>query len=339
MTDRARRVTLLLATAALTAVLGSLMVWMTGRSPAEGVAAFLRGAITTRTGLTESMVAATPLLLCGLSVAVSFRAGLFNIGAEGQLLTGMLGATVVGVHVPSVGFVGALVAGGLCGAGLAGIAGWFVFARRVPEVLATLLLNFIALHLVGYSVHGFLQEASGTLPQSDPIALAAWLPRLWTPTRLHLGVFIAFGFAVLIHRFLLGSAMGLRLRAAGIAPRAARVAGFPVRGDRWRAFLLSGFLAGLAGGVEVCGITHRLYENPSPGFGYLAIAVALLGGLRPLGVLGAALAFGVLDAGGGAMARNVGLSEGLTMVLFACAVLSFLALDPLSWRVGRGARG
>jgi len=323
------RVVLFAMTAAATLLLGALVVWIAGSNPADGFASFLRGAFITRSGIAETLVAATPLLLCGLSVAISFRAGLFNIGAEGQLLLGMLGGTLVGVHLPSVGYIGALAAGALAGGAFAALSGWFVFSRRVPEVLATLLMNFVALHLVGFAVHGFLQEAAGTLPQSDAIAEGSWLPRFWSPTRLHLGVLLGVGVALMMDRLLLGSRTGLRLRAVGAAPRAAQVAGFPVRRDRWLAFLISGSLAGLAGAVEVCGVTHRLYEDPSPGFGYLAIAVALLGGLRPLGIVVSAFAFGALDAGGGAMARNVGLSEGLTLILFAGAVFSFLAMDAM----------
>lgn len=287
---------------------------------------FARGAFTTRHGLGETLVTATPLLLCGLSVALSFRVGLFNIGAEGQLLAGMMLATAAATVAAPVAWL-ALPAAALGGGAVAAVAAWLHLRRGVPEVLATLLLNFVLLHAVGLAVHGVLQEAARTYPQSDPIVAAAWLPRCLDGTRVHVGVFVALGVAVVLHFVVERSVLGLRWRAAGAAPAAARLAGFPVRRDLALAFVVSGAVAGLAGGVEVIGLTGRLYENPSGGVGYAAIAVALLGRLRPGGVVVAALFFGALDAGCGAMERDVSVSHGLGRALEGVAILVFLAVE------------
>ena len=316
--------------AALVAVaVGAVVLCFAGADVSDAGAAFLRGTAT-KHGLGEVLLAATPLLLCGLSVAISFRAGLFNIGAEGQLLAGMIAAAAWGtasVGATPVGGPGALLGAAFAGAAVAGVAAWLHLRRRVPEVLATLLLNFVLLQLVGLSVHGFLQEAAGSYPQSDAIANDARLPRLFAGARIHAGVLIALGAAWLVHRSVERSVIGLRWRTLGSARRAARLAGFPVERDLWLAFLAAGALAGLAGGVELCGVTGRLYENPSGGVGYAAIAVALLGRLRPAGVVAAAFFFGALDAGCLSMEREGLVSHGLAQALTGMCILVFLALE------------
>ncbi len=317
-----------LAPLLLAPAFGALLLACAGFELGPAATAFLRGSLATRAGLAESAVAATPLLFTGLAVLLSFRAGLFNIGAEGQLLGGMLLATAVATRVDSAAAIPcALLAGLAGGAIVAAFAALLRFARGVPEVLTTLLLNFVVLHLVGLAVHGFLQESARTLPQSDAITAAAELPRFLRGTRLHAGFGIAFLVAAAVAALLFVTRFGLRARGAGASPRAARLAGFPVARDLSIALVLSGALAGLGGAVEICGVTHRLTDDPSRGIGYTAIAVALLGRLHPLGVVGAALFFGVLEAGGAALQRNVGAPLGLVQVLEALLLLVTLLLD------------
>lgn len=334
--DMAIPLAVLLSAATLTGLLVA-----SGEDVGGAWRAFLAGSLTTRAGLAETAVYATPLLLCGLSVALSFRAGLFNIGAEGQLLAGMLLCAAVGIRDPWMGPVLPLLIGALAGAALAGIAAFLRFARDVPEVIATLLLNFVALYLVGFAVHGFLKEAAGALPQSDPIAASAALPRVLSRTRLHAGTVVALVAALAVHAALFHTRFGLRVRAFGASPRAARIAGFPVTRDAVLAFCASGFLAGLAGAVEVAGVTRRLFEDPSSGMGYLAIAVALLGRLNPARIVFAAAFFAALESGGGGMERHAGLTMGFTRVAQAVAVLAFLVADRdrvLGWMGGASRR-
>jgi ABC-type uncharacterized transport system permease subunit len=299
------------------------LVAIEGVSPLAAARSFLAATCGSRYRVAEVLVAATPLLLCGLTAALSFRAGLFNIGAEGQLLCGMIAATALAVHgaPPMLTLPLAMFAG----AALAAIAAWLRFVRAVPEVLGTLLLNFVALHLAGLAVLSFLRESGSALPQSAPLPPGARLPLLLAGTRLHLGIALALLACVAVTWLLRGTALGLRIRAAGAAPAAAALGGFHVMRDRWIAFLLAGALAGLAGGIEITGVTGRLYENPSPGFGYTAIAVALLGRLDPRKVALAALFFGAIEVGAQGLARDLGVSRGLGQMLQAVAILVFLA--------------
>ena len=195
------------------------------------------------------------------------------------------------------------------------------------EVITTILLNFVALYLVSYAVDGPLQEVAGHYPQSDPLLPGALLWRPFAASRLHVGVALAFVATLAVGSLLTRTALGLRLRAAGSNAAAARMAGFPVMRDLTVAFALSGALAGLAGAVEVAGVTGRLYERISPGYGYTAIAIALLGGLRSGGVIAAALFFAALSAGAGAMERSAGVSSVLVLAVQGATLLAIAMLN------------
>jgi simple sugar transport system permease protein len=266
--------------------------------------------------------------LTGLAVVLALHAGVWNIGAEGQLLVGALTTAWIGQYTASLPpflaisliSLAALTAGLLWAGGAALLKQYC----QVNEVISTIMLNFIAAHLVSYCVQGPLMEAAGRYPQTDPLPSAARLPLLFPPTRLHLGIPLALGIATVVWFFLYRTKVGFRLRATGANPTAARFAGIAVDRDITRALLFSGALAGLAGGVEVSGITNRVYEKFSPGYGYTAIAVALVGQRSPLGVVLAAIFFGALEAGSGALQRIAGVSSVLVSVMQATAVL-FLA--------------
>jgi ABC-type uncharacterized transport system permease subunit len=204
----------------------------------------------------------------------------------------------------------------------------------VLEVISTIMLNFVALHTVGFLVRGPLQEPLGIYPQSDTLPRLAQLPRLIPNTRLHWGVVVAVAAAALLWWVLRYTAAGFRLRASGANPNAARSAGLiDVGRVTATAFLMSGALAGLAGAVELSGVTFALYENISPGYGYTAIAVALLAQLNPLAVVGTGLFFGALEAGASAMQRDAGVPAAFVSVVEAVIVLAVIAFDRL--RSGR----
>ena len=278
-----------------------------------------------------TLVRATPLLLAGLAVALAFRAGVWNIGAEGQLLAGAT-AAIAGAALPLPGairltfsLVLAAVAGGLWALPAAALR-----RRGVLEVISTIMLNFIALDLVGYLVRGPLQEPTHAYPQSRTIDAAARLPRV-PGTRLHLGVGIALLAAIALGIVMRRSAWGFRARAVGANPRAAASAGMiDVARVTLEVFLVSGALAGLAGGIEATGVTYALYEGLSPGYGYTAIAVALLARLDPLLVAPSALLFGALEAGATAMQRDAGVPASLVTVVEGSLVLLVLLLPVVS---------
>jgi len=315
-------------------VVSAGIVAVSGNSPATAFAALVGGAFGSADSLSEVAVKTCPLLLTGLAVAVSFQAGVWNIGAEGQLLMGALAVAAFGGHalpLPGwLGLTGALMLAAVAGGAWAGIAAQLKLRRNVNEVISTIMLNFIALGLVSYLVQGPLMEAGGRYPQTDAIAQSLWMPRL-APYRVHLGMILALLAAAGVHVLLYRTVAGYEMRAAGLNPDAARLAGIRVSHRLWLALTLSGALAGLAGGIEVSAVTRRLYERFSPGWGFTAIAVGLLGRLSPAGVVVAAVFFGALDAGSNAMQRAAGVSSVLVSVIQATVILFLVAFERGRW--------
>jgi len=306
----------------------SLGLWLTGTSALAVFSALLEGAAGNQYRLSETLVKACPLLYTGLAVTLSLHAGVWNIGAEGQLLLGALATAWIGKY--TVGLSPALGVPVVCGAAMLAGGLWASCAallknkRGVNEVISTIMLNFIAASLVSYGVHGPLIEAAGQYPQTDLLPEAARLPRLFPPTRLHLGVPLALLVATGVWFFLFRTKAGFKTRATGANPLAARFAGIQVERQIYLALVFSGALAGLAGGIEVSGVTQRVYEKFSPGYGYIAIAVALVGQRSPVGVVLASLFFGALEAGSGTMQRAAGVSSVLVAIIQATVVF-FLA--------------
>jgi ABC-type uncharacterized transport system permease subunit len=221
-----------------------------------------------------------------------------------------------------------LAGGAVAGAFWAWIAAVLRARFHVLEVISTIMLNFVALYLVSYLVRGPLQEPTHIYPQTSTIVDAAQLPRFASTTRLHVGFAIAIVACVGAWWIIKYTASGFRLRAVGANPRAARSAGLI---DATRvatlAFLTSGALAGLAGAIEVGGVTFALYENLSPGYGFTAIAVALLARLHPLAVIGTGVVFGALEAGATAMQRDAGVPSVVVSVVEAVVILLLVAID------------
>jgi simple sugar transport system permease protein len=278
-------------------------------------------------------------MLTGCAIAVAFRAGVFNIGAEGQLLAGGAGAAAVALSLPNAGglaLVLALATGALAGAGWAGIAAALRERFGVLEDISTIMLNFIALYAVSFLVRGPLQEPTHAYPQSTSIAGAVRLARIPGAGRLHLGIVIALLIAIVTGWVLRRSAAGFRLMAVGESATAAASAGeIDVRRVTASAFVASGAIAGLAGAIEVLGVTYALYEDLSPGYGYTAIAVALLAGLDPWRVVVSALLFAALEAGAGAMQRDAGVPSTLVAVIEALLILAVVAGQALRMRRAR----
>jgi len=318
---------------ALTALAGAALLLLGGYDPVAAGAAMLRGSVGSwSTFVSITLVRSVPLVLCGLAVALAFQAGVWNIGAEGQLYAGAIAGVSVGLYgasLPAALLVPAVLLAALVGGGVWAVVPTIMRVRLgVGEVITTILMNFVGIYLAAYMVHGPLQEARGVFPQTDPIAPAARLPGLIPGSRLHVGFALALLIAAGAWVVLRHARFGFQLRAVGASPEAARVSG---RIDTRRilvvSFLLSGAIAGLAGGVEVAGLTYALYEDLSPGWGYTAIAVALLAGLDPLGVVVAGILFGALQAGAGAMQRDAGIPAAWVGVVEALVILAVLGLD------------
>ncbi len=332
----------LLATMAIAAALLALG----GHSPAVAFGALARGAFGSwHNFISVTLVQATPLLLTGLAVALAFKARVWNIGAEGQLHAGALAGVAVAVSVPaSSAFLllpATLLAAAAAGALWASVPAAMKTRMGVGEVITTLLMNFVALFLAQFLVHGPLRESRGVFNQTDAIPAAAQLPTLIPGFRLHLGFLIGILIAVALWLYLARTPGGFRIRAVGASPRAAEVSGrFRTTPVIWRAFLVSGAIAGLAGWIQVSGITHRMYEGLSPGWGYTAIAVALLARLHPLAAVLTAIVFGALSAGGGAMQREAGVPDVWVRGIEALVILAVLTVDRVLQTIDRrAARG
>jgi ABC-type uncharacterized transport system permease subunit len=295
------------------ALLTSLVVWLAGASPAAALRALVAGAVGSPDSLAESLVKAIPLILTGLAVALAFRCQIWNIGAEGQFLVGMLACLWLGVRGSALPALVLLPAA-------------LTLLRDVPEVISTIMLNYVALRLVSFAVTGPLQEPERLAPQTALIAEGARLARLGSGTRLHAGIYLALLATAFVAVLLFLTVTGFRIRAVGLNPVAAGAARIPVARTTALAFLYSGALAGLAGAVELSGVNHRIYEGSSPGYGYTAIAVALLGRLHPVGVLLAGLFFGAMAAGSNEMQRSAGVSSVLVYVIQAVTIFLIVVL-------------
>lgn len=285
----------------------------------------------------DALVRSIPLILAGLSVALAFRGGVFNLGAEGQLIVGAVASAAVSIRLaPILGpfvIIVALAGGAAAGAFWAAIAAELKQRFHVLEIISTIMLNFIAIYLVSFLVRGPLQEPTRIYPQTVSIADNARLPIIIPGTRLHAGLLIAIILAGVLFWVFRRTAVGFRIRVLGAGPRAAQSAGgIDVARLSWRVFLASGAIAGLAGAIEVNGVTFALYENISPGYGYTAIAVALIAGLNPLGVIASGFFFGILETAALSLQRDFAIPSSIASMVEALLILATLAFASLRGR-------
>jgi simple sugar transport system permease protein len=308
----------------------ALVVMLAGADPLLAGRALVTGALGTESRRAECLAKTIPLVMTGLSVVLAFRVGFWNIGAEGQFLMGALAATALGTRTAcSVPWV--LLGGTVAGAMWAHLAGWLKVRRGAPEIITTIMLNYIALYLIEFFVQGPLQEQARSQPQSDVLAAAAQLPLLVADSTLHVGLVVAVACVLWCWWLLFRTERGFLMRAVGENPVAARVARIDVAGNTLLAVALSGALSGLGGAMEIAGATRQLSINGF-GYGYTAIAVALLANLNPLGVVPAALLFGALSAGGGAMERTANLPAVTVSIVTGVLIFLVAALPRLRRR-------
>lgn len=315
-----------LAAVAFALAVGAAVMAMAGDSPLEAYAALARGAAGDSTALFRTLARATPLLLSGLAVALALRAGLFNIGAEGQLLCGALAAGWVGfappplpaaVHLPL-----ALLAGAAAGGAWGFVPGLLRAWRGTHEVIVTIMMNYIAILLTHYLVNDVLRDPSSLAIATPFVRPAARLPAVGGSSNLSAGFGIALAMAVAVSFLVRRTPFGLGTRAVGLNAGAARTAGIRVGPVMVGAMTLSGALAGLAGAVEVLGVHRRFLDAFSPGYGFDSIAVALLGNLGSAGVCLSALLFGALSAGAPYMEALSHVPRQLVGVVQAVVILA-----------------
>lgn len=324
----------LLAIAAALAVV-AVMIAAAGLDPLAAYKALLAGSVGSVNGVSETLVRATPLILIGLGIAVAFRGGMWNIGGEGQFYLGALGAALVGIYLPpmpaALHVLLALLSGFVLGGLWAAIPGYLRVKRGANEIVVTIMMNYLAAFLISFLVAGPMKDNTRLIPvpQTVPIADSAVLPRLIPQTRAHAGFIVAVVAAAVVWFVLERTALGFSIKATGENPDAASYGGINIAMTGTLAMILSGGLAGIAGMSEVAGVHRYLLEGISPGYGYLAIAVALFGGLNPPGVVLSALFFGALMVGADAMQRAVGVPVATIYLLQGLVVIFVLARQVL----------
>lgn len=337
---------LLAVTASL--LIGALVILAVGENPLRAYYELLRGAIGDLDAITSTLVRMVPMLLTGLAWVVAFQAGLISLGSEGQLYFGGLAAGLAGyslnlpalVMIPYVMLVGAL-AGSLWGL----LAGWLKVAFKIPELLSTLMMNYIAIFICQWAVVGPFKDRSpdaNLLPKTQRIVASAELPILIPDTRFHLGFLIAVGLVVLVWWFLFRTRRGYEFRMTGLNPAFSEYAGLDRNRITLQAMAFSGAFAGLAGAIEVMGIHYRFIDQFSPGYGFDGIAAAILGNSTPLGTFLSSLFFSALRTGAMGMDRNTMVPFELrnvvqALIIFFIASNLFLNYRAIWARITRAA--
>ncbi len=323
---------------ALTALLAAALFAALGKDPLRGLAVFFVEPLAGLRPASEVLLKATPLITIALGLAVCYRANVWNIGAEGQFLLGALGGggvalwlTTAGIVWPKAVALPLVLAGGVLG----GMA-WAALAAlardrfNANEILVSLMLVYIAQQLVNYLVFGPWKDPAGfNFPQTKTFDASTWMPQLLPPTRLHVGLLLALAAAAAVWLLLFRTRRGFQLQVGGLAPAAARYAGFSSRGALWTAFGVAGGLAGLAGAMEAAGPLRQITPHISTGLGFTAIIVCFVGRLHPLGIVAAALLLSMMLIGGELAQSRLQLPNALSGVFQGLLLVLLLACDTL----------
>ena len=315
-------------------LVGGIILYAAGVDPLEAYALLIKGSLGTTRVVADTLVKTISLLIAGLAVAVAFKCKLWNIGAEGQLYMGALGGLLVGIAVvgmiPVASVIIVLIAGIAFGAMFSLVPAILKVKLGVNEIIVTVLLNFVALLFISYLLHGPI-KAPGFLPYSPDIFPESELPILVDRTRLHAGLIVAAMAAIFVH-FLWKSKVGFELKSVGMNISAARYAGMNITKSILITMAISGGLAGLTGAVLLSGVQHRLIEGISPGYGFIAVIIALLGRENALGVCLVAFFFAVLLQGSEVMYRTLGIPVAFAQTLQAL-VLVFVLIGEIFTRI------
>jgi simple sugar transport system permease protein len=318
----------------ITVVIGVLLFLALGKDPVRGLQVFFWEPIKSPYQLGELMVKATPLLLIALGLAVCFRSNVWNIGAEGQFVIGAVlagGVALLAGKESSRWIVLAIL--------LAGIAGGMAWASitallrdrfNANEILVSLMLVYVADQVLGYMVYGPWKDPAGyNFPQTKTFEAVTQIPRLMSGSRVSIGILIAFAGVAALWIFLFRTRAGFAQQVGGLAPAAARYAGFSSRKALWTALLVSGGAAGLAGALEVAGPLGQLTPYVPAGYGFAAIIVAFVGRLHPVGMVFSALLMSMFYIGGELAQSRLGLPKSLTGVFQGLLLFTLLACDTL----------
>jgi simple sugar transport system permease protein len=330
---------------ALTVLIGVALFVALGKDPVRGLQMFFWEPLKSGYALGELMVKATPLLLIALGLAVCYRSNVWNIGAEGQFVLGAIcagGVALLADKESSRAMVLAvLLAGTLGGMLWAGVTAWLRDRFNASEILVSLMLVYVATMLLGYLVYGPWKDPAGyNFPQTRTFEAVTQVPRLMAGSRVNLGLLLSLAAAAMLGVFLFRTRAGFALQVGGLAPDAARYAGFSSRKALWTALLLSGGAAGLAGALEVAGPLGQLTPYVPVGYGFAAIIVAFVGRLHPAGMVLSAILMSMFYIGGELAQSRMGLPKSITGVFQGLLLFCLLACDTLvNYRLRRSAQG
>ncbi|MBQ1767190.1 MAG: ABC transporter permease [Aquincola sp.] len=323
---------------ALTVVLASLLFIALGKDPVRGLSIFFVEPLNGLRATAEVLLKATPLMLCALGLAVCYRANVWNIGAEGQFLLGAITGGGVALWLTSQGITGArglysplvLLAGVVGGAAWAAVTAVLRDRFNASEILVSLMLVYVAQQFLNFLVFGPWKDPMGfNFPQTKTFDASTWLPQLLPGTRLHWGIVVALVMVALFWIFLFRLYRGYQLQVGGLAPAAARYAGFSARKSLWTALLISGGMAGLAGAMEAAGPLRQLTPHVSTGYGFTAIIVCFVGRLHPVGIVLSSVLLSMMLIGGELGQSRLGLPNALTGVFQGSLLFLLLACDTL----------
>jgi simple sugar transport system permease protein len=330
---------------AITVVVGVILFMVLGKDPLRGLQAFFVEPVKSWYALTELAMKATPLLLIALGLAVCFRSNVWNIGAEGQFILGAIAASGVAMMADKDSsrwiVLAILIAGVLGGMLWAGIVALLRDKANASEILVSLMLVYVAEMVLSYLVYGPWKDPNGyNFPQTINFLAITQVPKLFTGFRINIGFVIALVSVGLFWLFLFRSYSGYQLQVGGLAPAAARYAGFSSRKALWTALLLSGGMAGLAGALEAAGPLGQLTPHVPAGYGFAAIIVAYVGRLHPVGIVFSAILMSMFYIGGELAQSRLGLPKSLTGVFQGLLLFSLLACDTLihyrvRWKASR----
>ncbi len=315
-------------------LIGAILIVMQGKNPLLAYSELIRGSLGNKGSIGETIIKTIPLIFTGLAVTFAYRCSVFNIGAEGQFMMGALGATWFALtfkgapHLVAIG--GSILSAFILGAIWGGIPGILKAKRGLNETINTILMNYIAIQVVSYAVKGPLKETNGEFPQTDMLEKAYSLTRIWPGTRVHTGLILALIIVGIVYYYIFWTSNGFRMRVVGLNNNAAEYAGIRVPLNYALALAISGGLAGLGGACEILGIQHRLMDGFSSGYGFDGIAIALISGLHPIGVVFSAFFFGILRTGANTMQRSVGIATSLVDIIQGLVI--FFVLAAIAWQ-------
>jgi simple sugar transport system permease protein len=341
MSDRFSAVSGQVLAVGLALILGAIVILAVNENPLHVLMTLLRGAFGSPERIAGTLLQATPILVCGIAACISLRGGLFNIGVEGQLFMGGFAAAWVGFSFglpPILHMLVAIVFAAFAGMAWIAIPAFFRARYNANEVVSTILANYVAVLITSYLTIN-LFKAPGGLSETPPIAASAYLPELFSFSRLNWGLIIGLVLAVALHFFLLRTARGYAVSEMGANPRFAEYGGIDIKRQIFLVLLASGAVGGLAGGIEALGVHHRFMEGFAPGFGFDGVIAALLANGNPIATIFTALFFGALRSGSLLLEVDTTASREIITVVQALIILAVSAQITIRRKAGDSTAG